>query len=163
VPGHLCRGGLGQRGRAPAALNHGPQVAGGAWATGQLARCGHVHNHLHADCELPHLTHPPRPPPAPPLQSGQSYAPAITYVAVSKGHPTRLFPAPGDAANVDRLLNVLPGTCVDKQVVSCYDFDFLLVSNASVQVGGRGQGGGARGAGPGARGAGPGGVGPGGG
>jgi hypothetical protein len=56
-------------------------------------------------------------------------------VAVSKGHPTRLFPAPGDAANVDRLLNVLPGTCVDKQVVSCHEFDFLLVSNASVQVG----------------------------
>lgn len=66
-------------------------------------------------------------------QSGQDYAPAITFVAVSKGHPTRLFPLPGDAANLDRLANVLPGSVVDKQVVGCHEHDFLLVSSASVQ------------------------------
>jgi hypothetical protein len=54
-------------------------------------------------------------------------------VAVSKGHPTRLFPLPGDAANLDRMANVLPGSVVDKQVVGCHEHDFLLVSAASVQ------------------------------
>ncbi|KAK9915065.1 hypothetical protein WJX75_004310 [Coccomyxa subellipsoidea] len=55
----------------------------------------------------------------------------ITYVVMSKGHHTRLFPAtPRDG---DRNGNVFPGTVVDKGVVHPTEYDFYLNAHASIQ------------------------------
>ncbi|GIL75720.1 hypothetical protein Vretifemale_5434, partial [Volvox reticuliferus] len=61
----------------------------------------------------------------------ESYRPAITFVVVQKRHNTRLLPA--DNAGADNKGNVLPGTVVDRGIVSPDAYDFYLNSHAGLQ------------------------------
>lgn len=52
-------------------------------------------------------------------------------VLVQKRHHTRLFPASNQAG--DHKGNVVPGTVVDTNIISKYDFDFYLNSHSGIQ------------------------------
>lgn len=56
--------------------------------------------------------------------------PLITYIIVTKRHHTKLFPNRGDG---DRNGNVLPGTVVDRDIVSNEFYDFYVNSHAGIQ------------------------------
>ncbi|KAF6204633.1 hypothetical protein GE061_018793 [Apolygus lucorum] len=63
---------------------------------------------------------------------GDDYEPPITFLVVQKRHHTRFFPTnPKDADG--RNQNVPAGTIVDTEIVHPTEFDFYLVSHASIQ------------------------------
>ncbi|KAI9875312.1 MAG: hypothetical protein M1830_008638 [Pleopsidium flavum] len=61
------------------------------------------------------------------------YQPAITYIVVSKRHHTRFYPATTRKDERDRTGNTLPGTVVDSEITSPYDFDFYLQAHAPMK------------------------------
>uniref|UniRef100_A0A146M025 Protein argonaute-2 n=2 Tax=Lygus hesperus TaxID=30085 RepID=A0A146M025_LYGHE len=63
---------------------------------------------------------------------GDNYEPPITFLVVQKRHHTRFFPTnPRDADGKNQ--NVPAGTIVDTEIVHPTEFDFYLVSHASIQ------------------------------
>ncbi|KAL6762861.1 Piwi domain-containing protein [Haematococcus lacustris] len=66
---------------------------------------------------------------------GQPYSPRITFVTVQKRHSTRIFP--GEDAASDSGYggegNVRPGTVVDTEICSLYQFDYYLNSHNGLQ------------------------------
>lgn len=63
----------------------------------------------------------------------ENYEPGITFVVVQKRHHTRFFPRDSRTAH-GRNFNVPPGTIVDVDITHPTEFDFYLVSHASIQV-----------------------------
>ncbi len=61
----------------------------------------------------------------------ESYCPPITFIAVSKSHAARFFPA--DRDNQDKSSNTLPGTVIDRGICHPTQFDFYLNSHAGLQ------------------------------
>lgn len=58
--------------------------------------------------------------------------PKVSFIVVQKRHHTRFFPAKGDRG-VGKHNNVKPGTIVDSDIVDPHEFQFFLVSHASIQ------------------------------
>jgi len=61
------------------------------------------------------------------------YRPAITYIIVSKRHHTRFYPATTSRDEMDTTGNTMPGTVVDSEITSPYNFDFYLQAHAPMK------------------------------
>ncbi|KAJ5594792.1 uncharacterized protein N7459_001000 [Penicillium hispanicum] len=62
-----------------------------------------------------------------------TYPGKITVVVANKRHHYRAFPNPKDRACADSNGNPLPGTLIDRDVVSPHGWDFLLYSHSALQ------------------------------
>lgn len=61
------------------------------------------------------------------------YKPKLTFVVVSKRHHTRFYPQSNDRSDKDANDNCKPGTVIDSEVVSPFDFDFYLQAHAAIK------------------------------
>ncbi|KAL2842342.1 Piwi domain-containing protein [Aspergillus pseudoustus] len=65
--------------------------------------------------------------------TGEQWKGKFTVVIANKRHHLRAFPRPGDRNASDKNGNPLPGTLIERDVTSPYDWDFLLYSHIALQ------------------------------
>lgn len=64
--------------------------------------------------------------------SNKNYKVNFTVIVAEKRHHTRFFPIPGNVAS-DKNGNPVPGTVVDRDVTTPFEFDFYLNSHSAIQ------------------------------
>ncbi|EPS44580.1 hypothetical protein H072_1419 [Dactylellina haptotyla CBS 200.50] len=60
-----------------------------------------------------------------------NYSPKMTVIICTKRHHSRFFPV--DKFGSDRNGNVVPGTCIERDITHVTDFDFFLCSHSAIQ------------------------------
>lgn len=63
----------------------------------------------------------------------QNEAPKISVIVVNKRHHMRAFPINKNEGDGSKFNNILPGTVIDKDIVSPFFFQFFLASHSAIQ------------------------------